>query len=684
MTFFSWTDRQPLRVAFSRRGGGDVSLFVTPEPDAVQLGGGTAPIELPAATNMEAGVMSAADKLKLDNIASGSFASVAQLQASTIEAGVDFVRTAGYGAPGDRGAALYARSALEPLHGGKVQSADGNWWALAEQTVTPQMFGATGDGAQDDAAAIKAACDFGVATTAKVYIPQTESGYRLGSGGHTIILSRDLTIESNGAELIVDHGAATTFSFEAEAVATPSYQGSTTRGEDEITVDSIAGISPDDLIAIDSTKVWENAWFYVQREAHVVKEVSGSTVSLGDPTVFTYAAASDGVTLTVRKPVALSVQGKLGIVYPLTQAGGPRVIDLIYLTGATLEGLSLIDRHRRMGSGPDPLFANWCIDTTIKDAFLEGCRYPINISGGSRNTRIENINSQFCWHPIDFNFGAHGGLVRNLTGRQNHATVNAHASFDIAYEKVRCTNAEGANLRSCGGRITDFRFVSTKSLGTNSMIWQSISFISEYAAGSTTDMAQDFDFVVDGVVMKCPNATNIAGCSLWAGSNLRSMTVRDSQFAGLLNGTYTPDMIVTVEGSILQFIRHRGKKLTVNGGRIMKAHASIPASLHGAANAAYEGVFGQDVSFNHCTIEGHDYVCQPGHTTSWRYTGALFENIALDFFTPDGTDSADVIAFLTAVTYRNCTMPGTNTLNRTVIVNGARQTLGSGVDASFL
>lgn len=54
------------------------------------------------------------------------------------------LRTTGYTDPGDGGGARYRRAASEPAHTGKFQSADGAWWELSEDAVTPMMFGAFG------------------------------------------------------------------------------------------------------------------------------------------------------------------------------------------------------------------------------------------------------------------------------------------------------------------------------------------------------------------------------------------------------------------------------------------------------------------------------------------------------------------------------------------------------------
>ncbi|QDK34538.1 hypothetical protein [Sphingomonas sp. IC081] len=87
----------------------------------------------------------------------------------TIPAAFTAIQLSGHSAPG-LGKCLYRRVAGEPGHGGKFQSGDGAWWELAEEAVTPQMFGAAADDGSfagtNDLAAIKlafnVACALGV------------------------------------------------------------------------------------------------------------------------------------------------------------------------------------------------------------------------------------------------------------------------------------------------------------------------------------------------------------------------------------------------------------------------------------------------------------------------------------------------------------------------------------------
>jgi hypothetical protein len=89
-----------------------------------------------------------------------SFPTRADALTSSISSSTDILFVSGYSTAGDLGKANYKRAASEPAHAGKFQSADGTWWELAEATVTPEMFGAVGDGATNDTTALNNADAF--------------------------------------------------------------------------------------------------------------------------------------------------------------------------------------------------------------------------------------------------------------------------------------------------------------------------------------------------------------------------------------------------------------------------------------------------------------------------------------------------------------------------------------------
>jgi len=110
------------------------------------------------------------------------FASRAAARATNIPASITTLDCAGYARGGDRGDAIYARSATEPTHAGKFRSADGAWWELAPDTINPFQFGAKGDGVTDDSAAIQAMFDFVVAKGAAYPIQFLGARYSVSTG----------------------------------------------------------------------------------------------------------------------------------------------------------------------------------------------------------------------------------------------------------------------------------------------------------------------------------------------------------------------------------------------------------------------------------------------------------------------------------------------------------------------
>ena len=90
----------------------------------------------------------------IPSASASSFDVNATVQGTSVPASLNFIRTAGYYAIGDGGGALYRRVSSQPAHAGKIQSADGAWWEFCDSAINVHQFGARGDGANDDSAAI--------------------------------------------------------------------------------------------------------------------------------------------------------------------------------------------------------------------------------------------------------------------------------------------------------------------------------------------------------------------------------------------------------------------------------------------------------------------------------------------------------------------------------------------------
>lgn len=115
------------------------------------------------------------------------YANVASASAATIDASIDAVKTLGYSTVGDPGAATYKRSASEPTHAGKFQSADGSWWELSTLQPNPYMFGAAGNGSTNDTTALQNLFDYADAKNTIAYL----------AAGNYAVPSLSLTVATN-------------------------------------------------------------------------------------------------------------------------------------------------------------------------------------------------------------------------------------------------------------------------------------------------------------------------------------------------------------------------------------------------------------------------------------------------------------------------------------------------------
>ncbi len=114
---------------------------------------------------------------------------------ATISSSVIRVRTSGYSAIGDLGGAIYRRGTAEP---GSFTSADGAIWVIDQEDLSPQIFGAAGNGMTNDLAAIKNALSLAVTRNVPLLIVRPHR-VCMSSATDPIQLSSNTTIIFQGA-----------------------------------------------------------------------------------------------------------------------------------------------------------------------------------------------------------------------------------------------------------------------------------------------------------------------------------------------------------------------------------------------------------------------------------------------------------------------------------------------------
>lgn len=113
-----------------------------------------------------------------------------ELEAATVPAAFDAIRTTGFASAGDRGEGLYVRTgSSHNVAEASFQSGDGAWWTYAPDSrgVNVKAFGALGDNSNDDWRAIQSAVDYALEENlVRVYVPagiyKTSDCIHLGYG----------------------------------------------------------------------------------------------------------------------------------------------------------------------------------------------------------------------------------------------------------------------------------------------------------------------------------------------------------------------------------------------------------------------------------------------------------------------------------------------------------------------
>lgn len=178
----------------------DTDSFVAVQP----YGSSLLTVKMPASKILAAARLAGAESASANGL---SFVTQAEAAASALLplrlTGATLV-TAGYTTAGDGGGANYQKVASEPSHAGKFQDTAGGWWELKVPELTPEMFGAVGDGAANDTVAMQAALD--ALLDGDVLVLRDGATYLADNLSHPSRAQRGVTIRSFGRATIKSSG----------------------------------------------------------------------------------------------------------------------------------------------------------------------------------------------------------------------------------------------------------------------------------------------------------------------------------------------------------------------------------------------------------------------------------------------------------------------------------------------
>jgi len=425
-----------------------------------------------AQTSADAAQGTANDALELAQAAGDTtaVATLADLAALTDTTGLTFVQTMGRTQIGV-GAALYKAVGSAPSHVGRVQSADGQWWEIAEPVIHAEHLGAIGDGT-DQTAAIQAAADVAAA--------QGKGAVRIGAG---VFLVSTVSFTGAGCGLIgAGRGRTVLRRSSGGGSAAPGMLDASGAEEAARTLSSTAALSATNLS-------FTTAGLAAGGYGYVADAYSYSPTDAGyrSGEMCQISAVSSGSSVTVYRPLDGSnysgrsyTTGNGAKFVPITPVIAPvfrdfsaeghndsltPLVRVAFSVGAVVKDCSFSRNGStavRVHVGIDATVSE-CVISDLRDDVANGfAGYGVAVSGASECVQVINNLFSRCRHGVTTLGGAAGfphrlWVVGNTTRDTYEAGIDTHNSGEfVELNENRIFQSGGAGI-SCRSRHTVIR-----------------------------------------------------------------------------------------------------------------------------------------------------------------------------------------------------------------------------------
>jgi len=382
---------------------------------------------------------------------------------------------------------------------GKTIIDDADAIALKDTTNLDHVFdvrdyGALINGTTDDTAAIKAAIDAAEAAGGgTVFLPK---GTYLISPGTTTYWTLTENIQFIGEPgTIMDLEDILVFQAN-DADATLVLQTDISRGDTTLTVDNGSSVSAGDVLHITTTT---NIGPGNKEETHIVRSVSGNTITLADSLLMSYATDVDGGSLDAGLAINAYNERKLLVRNIQFNVTTSTAIDFFGLAELIIER-SAVDSDIATGTA---CLIDKCCNVHLTDWSSSDAHYGIetaSVNGFYADRVFAHRNAQ---HPIAPGYGSNNIYINNIVGRGCGATVDSHFAFNVHYNNVDAQDTGKFSLRGLGNCSLRNAKIHTSTADTG-VVWyegNSATLTADTAIYDTTN------FTFENIEILAPNIT---------------------------------------------------------------------------------------------------------------------------------------------------------------------------------